>query len=301
MSSSATGFGSWKKGGRVSDASAVTRNIRVVAQGQADATYASTQKKNPFRMSQAVLNTEAYGGQVLSLANTVNLDRYFVPRSFDAFINFSSLLQLNGQAYIDGNGIVVSPPYEGQAGNAFSTILIRPTDSFVVQATVVLTPTPYLLGSGFGIGFVSDPTWLGSSGNGVGLIDYTEGATPPPGLVIEFLTATAPAPGYVSLWTTAGSQVGSYVNIDSDLFTALTQSGTSFVVKVTYNHVLSAITVVLTQVDGNNYTQSFGPFDGINLNEVLGGSDTYIGVGGGTTDRVQVATLTGLTYTTFQA
>jgi hypothetical protein len=69
MSSSATGFGSWKKGGRVPDASAVTRNIRVVAQGQADATYAGTQKKNPFRMSQAILNGAAYGGEVLSLTN----------------------------------------------------------------------------------------------------------------------------------------------------------------------------------------------------------------------------------------
>jgi hypothetical protein len=72
MSSSATGLGGWKKGGRVSDASAVTQNIRVVAQGQADATYAGTQKKNPFRMSQAVLNGEAYGGQTASRANLIN-------------------------------------------------------------------------------------------------------------------------------------------------------------------------------------------------------------------------------------
>jgi hypothetical protein len=72
MSSSATGLGGWKKGGRVSDASAVTQNIRVVAQGQADATYAATQKKNPFRISQAVLNTEAYGGQTASRANLIN-------------------------------------------------------------------------------------------------------------------------------------------------------------------------------------------------------------------------------------
>jgi hypothetical protein len=69
MSSSATGLGGWKKGGRVSDASAVTQNIRVVAQGQADATYAGTQKKNPFRMSQAILNGGAYDGQNLSRAN----------------------------------------------------------------------------------------------------------------------------------------------------------------------------------------------------------------------------------------
>ena len=72
MSSSATGLGGWKKGGRVSDASAVTQNIRVVAQGQADATYAGTQKKNPFRMSQAILNGGAYDGQNLSRANLVS-------------------------------------------------------------------------------------------------------------------------------------------------------------------------------------------------------------------------------------
>jgi hypothetical protein len=72
MSSSATGLGGWKKGGRVSDASAVTQNIRVVAQRKADATYAGTQKKNPFRLESAVLNTKAYGGQTASHKNLIN-------------------------------------------------------------------------------------------------------------------------------------------------------------------------------------------------------------------------------------
>jgi hypothetical protein len=43
----------------------VTRNIKIVAQGQADATYANQQKKNGFRLSSAILNGDAYDSQVL--------------------------------------------------------------------------------------------------------------------------------------------------------------------------------------------------------------------------------------------
>lgn len=66
MSSFGVGFGSWKKGGRVADASAVTQNIRLVAQGQADATYVDTPKKNAFRLSQAILNGDSYNSAVLA-------------------------------------------------------------------------------------------------------------------------------------------------------------------------------------------------------------------------------------------
>jgi hypothetical protein len=50
----------------------VTRNIKIVAQGQADATYASTQKKNPFRLSSAILNGDAYNGETLVRRNIQN-------------------------------------------------------------------------------------------------------------------------------------------------------------------------------------------------------------------------------------
>jgi hypothetical protein len=53
----------------------VTRNIKIVAQGQADATYASTQKKNPFRLFSAILNGDAYGGEVLSRQNIQNVPK----------------------------------------------------------------------------------------------------------------------------------------------------------------------------------------------------------------------------------
>jgi hypothetical protein len=69
MSSFGVGLGSWKKGGRVADSSAVTENIRRVAQGQADATYVDTQKKNPFRMSSAILNGYSYNSAVLVKKN----------------------------------------------------------------------------------------------------------------------------------------------------------------------------------------------------------------------------------------
>lgn len=66
MSSFGVGLGSWKKGGRVADASALTENIRRVAQGQSDATYVNTQKKNSFRLSSAILNGYSYNSAVLA-------------------------------------------------------------------------------------------------------------------------------------------------------------------------------------------------------------------------------------------
>ena len=71
MSSHGVGLGASKKG-RTSDSSMVTRNIKIVAQGQADATYASTQKKNPFRLSSAILNGDAYNGETLVRRNMQN-------------------------------------------------------------------------------------------------------------------------------------------------------------------------------------------------------------------------------------
>ena len=72
MSSFGVGLGSSKKGGRVADSSMVTRNIKLVAQGQADATYADTQKKNPFRLSSAILNGDAYAAASLAQSNLIS-------------------------------------------------------------------------------------------------------------------------------------------------------------------------------------------------------------------------------------
>ena len=68
MSSHGVGLGPSKKG-RTADSSMVTRNIKLVAQGQADATYADTQKKNPFRLSSAILNGDAYNSASLARRN----------------------------------------------------------------------------------------------------------------------------------------------------------------------------------------------------------------------------------------
>ena len=70
MSSYGVGFGPSKKG-RTADSSMMTRNIKLVAQGQADATYADTQKKNPFRLSSAILNGDAYNSANLAQSNLI--------------------------------------------------------------------------------------------------------------------------------------------------------------------------------------------------------------------------------------
>ena len=71
MSSQGVGLGSSKKG-RTADCSMVARNTRIVAQGKADATYADTQKKNPFRLSSAILNGGSYAGETLVRQNMQN-------------------------------------------------------------------------------------------------------------------------------------------------------------------------------------------------------------------------------------
>ncbi|NBR14765.1 MAG: hypothetical protein EBU01_09310 [Crocinitomicaceae bacterium] len=68
MSSFGVGLGSWKKGGRVADSSALTRMLKVRVQGQADATYTGT-TKNLFRLSSAVLNTESYNSSAVVFQN----------------------------------------------------------------------------------------------------------------------------------------------------------------------------------------------------------------------------------------
>jgi hypothetical protein len=55
----------------------VTRNIKIVAQGQADATYANQQKKNGFRLSSAILNGDAYDSQNLA-RKTIQQPRSFL-------------------------------------------------------------------------------------------------------------------------------------------------------------------------------------------------------------------------------
>jgi len=66
---SSFGFGPSKKG-RIPDVSMMTRNLKLVAQGKADATYADNQTKNPFRLSSAILNGGSYGSAIVAQQNT---------------------------------------------------------------------------------------------------------------------------------------------------------------------------------------------------------------------------------------
>jgi hypothetical protein len=68
MSSFGIGLGSSKKGGRVADSSMLTANIKIVAQGQSDATYADNQKRQ-FKLSSAILNGGAYNSATLAKQN----------------------------------------------------------------------------------------------------------------------------------------------------------------------------------------------------------------------------------------
>ena len=67
---SSFGFGPSKKG-RIADASMMTRNVRIVAQGAADASYSDNPKKNPFRLSDAILNGDAYASASLAQSNLI--------------------------------------------------------------------------------------------------------------------------------------------------------------------------------------------------------------------------------------
>lgn len=136
MSSHGIGLGPSKKG-RTADSSMVTRNIKLVAQGQADATYADTQKKNPFRLASAILGGYQYNSASLARQN-MNFNRQSSSSGGgggggggDVIIDITTIATLTG-----ANTYTLTNNYTIQVG-AVLTIALGIT--FIVPAGKVLT------------------------------------------------------------------------------------------------------------------------------------------------------------------
>jgi len=126
---SSFGLGPSKKG-RTADSSMLTRNLKLVAQGQADATYASTQKKNCFRLSSAILGGYRYNGATLARQN-MNVLRQSGGGGGPANITLEDIATLTGP-----NQYTLTSNYTIAAG---STLTIASGITFIVPSGKTLT------------------------------------------------------------------------------------------------------------------------------------------------------------------
>jgi hypothetical protein len=291
MSSFGVGLGSSKKGGRVADGSMVTRNMRIVAQGQADATYADTQKKNPFRLSTAILNGDAYNGAILVRQN-LNVSPLPNPcvQSFSTMLSnlTTAFWTYNGVATSNASAIRVMNNTGGAVGSAFYNTPVNLSKPFAVTAVVTVSigagsPVP---ADGIAIGFATAPNWIGAGSTAAG---FLTGGSPQSVLGVGFTFLQ-----YSYNWTRIISTNSETVY---DISRALTNTS-SLIIQNTPSTVRIAYdgANVTWSIQNGASVDSYGPL-AINLNNQLGGSNAYLGVTAGTGGAAEFVTLNSLSYT----
>ena len=295
MSSFAVGLGSSKKGGRVADSSMVTRNIKLVAQGQSDATYADTQKKNPFRLSTAILNGDAYAPASLARSNfAAGVTPYIFRQQplVDLFSTFtSSNWTLNNGALVQSTpdrirllnntgGAVTSTFYN----NAFINVSFpfTVTETFATFADGgANTPA-----DGFCLAFATLSGFLGGGGSDLGIAG---GLSPAVGIAMD------PCLNYARIATNTN------LNAYPSSSVALGQIATNIA-------TVNTLVKVSVAYDGSN-TMSWSVSQGanlvsvsqsgINLQYLLGSSNAFLGATAGSGGRYQTVDLRGTTYQTY--
>ena len=291
MSSFGIGLGSSKKGGRVADSSMLTANIKIVAQGQSDATHADNQKRQ-FKLSSAILNGGAYNSATLAKQN-LGVSRAITCLSpFNAFASYvPSQWSINGNASNTGTDIQIVPNATNKAGSAYYRTAIDISRPFTIRATVVLGDHSTVPADGFAIALIdasssANATYVGAGATGVGFIS----GSPPSwnGIATRIQTYNNNKADIVDI---AGNLIGSQPNINAGLIARFTAPD-SFYVTLTYQN--GALTWTLANVS-NTATQTFGPTT-IDLVSVIGGSYAFIGASAGSGGSTQKVSLTGLTY-----
>ena len=289
MSSFGIGLGSSKKGGRVADSSMLTANIKIVAQGQSDATHADNQKRQ-FKLSSAILNGGAYNSATLAKQN-LGVSRVPCLSPFDAFASYvPSQWSINGNASNMGSNIRLVPNLGAQTGSAYYGVTaIDISRPFIIRATIVLGAHGTNPADGFAIALIdasssANATYVGDAATSVGFI----GTSPPcNGIATRVLTYTNNKADIVD---TLGNRIGSQVSINAGLIAAFTAPD-SFYVTLTYQN--GALTWTLANVS-NSATQTFGPTT-IDLFGQIGSRYAFIGASAGSGGSHQAVTLTGLT------
>ena len=314
---SSFGFGPSKKG-RIADASMMTRNVRITSQGAADATYASNPKKNPFRLSTAILNGYQYGGETIADRNNGVLptspaqdsEPGTFPNAYDLFSPFSvSDWRLNnGYSSESTNPVGITmmttglfAPNSGspRSSSFYTKYLLDLTKSFTLITTFLTRNTVGTSGSppldGFAVAFSADPRRFGGNGGNVGLFGSSTGYDPTtyPVVAVRIL----PLAGTTSLSTahTSGTAPsGSAVVIPSIATNITNQNNLTVTVTVTYNATTNTLSWI---IDDGISTPVSNSYTNVNLPTLLGVNNGYVGVGAGAGGKIQPVFLTGMTYT----
>lgn len=317
---SSFGFGPSKKG-RTADASMMTRNVRIVAQGKADATYADNQKKNPFRLSTAILNGYQYGGETIadtnngvlpaSPAQVEDSEPETFPSTYDLFSPFSvSDWRLNNGYSSEstnpvGITMMTTGPFAPNSGSPrsssfYTKYLLDLTKSFTLITTFLTRNTIGGAGSppldAFAVALSADPRRFGGNGGNVGLFGAstpTDLSTSYPVVAVRFLMLA----GTTSLSTadtygTAPS--GNAVPIPGIANKLTTQNNLTVNVTVTYNATTNTLSWI---IDDGITTPVSNSYTNVNLPTLLGVNNGYVGVGAGAGAKIQPFFLTGMTYT----
>ena len=316
MSSHGVGLGPSKKG-RTADSSMVTRNIKVVAQGQADATYASTQKKNPFRLSSAILNGGAYGGEAVVRQNMQNAVPTTssepappppAPDTFDLFSPFNVAdWQLNNGYSREstnpvGITIMTASPFAPNPGSPRSSSFYTKTQldltkSFVLSATFLTRTFVQAPPDGIAVAISADPATFGGNGGGVGIFNSSPpfSATTYPVLAVVMKSFSSKTT-YLQVANTSGTAPTGPNNVSiTDIVTDMTSiNNLSITVVITYTS--ESGTLAWTITDSNNKTAS-NTYINADLPTLLGVNNGYIGVGVGAGGKIQPVFLIGMSYT----
>jgi len=308
---SSVGFGPSKKG-RIADCSMMTRNVRIVAQGQADASYVENPKKNPFRLSSAILGGSQYGSAIIAEQNngvsappTPDSGPQTFPSTYDLFSPFSVAEWLLNNGYSSestnpvGITMMTASPFVPNPGSPrsssfYTKYVIDLTKSFTLTATF-LTRTggsPPL--DGFAVAISADPRRFGGNGGGLGIFGSSTGypATTYPVLAVKVNPYGTPTTSITTANTFGTPPSGSAVSIAS-IATSITNTN-NLTVTVTLVYDSTAKTLAWTINDGTN--NAARTYTNVDLPALLGVDNGYVGVGAGAGGKIQPVFLTGMTY-----
>ena len=305
---SSFGFGPSKKG-RTADASMMTRNVRIVAQGAADATYSGNPKKNPFRLSAAILGGAQYASSIIAEQNMGVLPTTPYVYTQQALVDLFSQFTI-GTWTLNGSAASSLSPLGIQLMYANTAQVVRASSTFNNNA-VINVSYPFTLTETFNMtntgGTVSVPTdgfcitlspnngFLGSGGGNIGIVGS---ATPAVGISVNFddqvIPGTFRAIARITTNTASDPYTGSSVNLGSIISDVITRSSVNIKVSVTYD---GSNTMAWSVSEGAYFFSSSQT--GINLTSMLGSSNAYLGATAGSGGRYQPVYLTGTTYQTY--
>ena len=308
---SSFGFGPSKKG-RIADASMMTRNVRITSQGAADATYAGNQKKNPFRLSAAILNGYQYAGETIADRNNGVLPTpaqdsgpQMFPSTYDLFspFNVSEWRLNNGYSSESITPVGITMMYSPFTPNTtsprsssfYTKYVIDLTKSFTLTSTF-LTKTssgsPPL--DGFAVAISADPRRFGGNGGGLGIFGSSDGYGPTtyPVVAVKVNLLGTPSTSLTTANTSGTAPSGSAADITSIASRITSTNNLTVTVTLVYNS--TAKTLSWTINDGTNSAAT--TYTSVDLPTLLEVNNGYVGVGAGAGGKIQPVFLTGMTY-----